>query len=220
VFTANTVGTAVISASYSGKTASNKLNVTVIDSVVRVEWSGASVSPDTVSVGGQATISRGTIKAVYSSGREVDVTSSATLTATNGTISGNVFTANAVGIAVISASYSGKTASSKLNVIVEVVPAYVGGGTTAEDACVPANVVSEYGGSKPVEYTAHADAGDYYYFIFPEGTTISGITAGPFGVPYENLGIQTINGYRYQVYRNYDMQATSVDDTFIVTFNY
>lgn len=94
---------------------------------------------------------------------------------------------------------------------------YVGGGITYEDAMNDSNKVTNFG-SGTRTYNAHADQGDYYWFIFPEGITVTSITAYGFTVPISDRGIVTVGGKNYKVYQNNDQQYSADNSTFNVTF--
>lgn len=94
---------------------------------------------------------------------------------------------------------------------------YVGGGVTYEDAMNDGNKVTNFG-SGTRTYNAHADQGDYYWFIFPEGVTVTGITAYGFMVPFSDKGIVTVGGKNYRAYQNNDLMYAAEDSVFSVTF--
>lgn len=89
------------------------------DEISSISWSGGSINPSTVSVGGTATLTKGTVIATYTSGRTEDVTNTAEFVATRGTIINNTYTAPAtIGNAMIFPKYGGKSAGNPLIVTV------------------------------------------------------------------------------------------------------
>lgn len=193
------------------------------DAITQILWSGYGIGNKNLTTGQNTSFTKGTVVAAYASGKTETLSSGVTYTATGGTFSQDysTYTApNSAGTYTIKAKVGNLTSQQSISVTVTkpIIPAYVGGGATFEDAIKEANKRTDYGtGSKT--YNAHADAGEYYWFIFPEGTTIGGITAQGFTVPFVNAGIQSHSDVRYNAYYNTDQRSVSTDDTFTVTFN-
>lgn len=90
------------------------------DEISSISWSGGSINPSTVSVGGTATLTKGTVVATYTSGRTEDVTDRAEfVTNGDGYIDGTTYhPRSTAGPEDIFPRYGGKSATNPIMVIV------------------------------------------------------------------------------------------------------
>ena len=133
---AGTIGYRVV-ATISGADYEANASVNVVaDSITGITWTDGSISSANVEVGGTATITKGTVTAVYVSGATEVVTDSAVFSAQRGTINGTTYTAPSTdGNDTISVTYAGKTARTKLTVTVELgIKDYYVGWATGDNA--------------------------------------------------------------------------------------
>lgn len=102
--------------------------------------------------------------------------------------------------------YKDTTKSYTLNVTREIVPAYIGAGTSYSAVAVDANKVIDYTGEKT--YSIPVTSGDNIYIIVPQGVTYSAFMGGqPMGLASE--GTVTINGNVYDVKHTIPFASTS-----------
>lgn len=102
--------------------------------------------------------------------------------------------------------YKDTTKSYTLNVTREIVPAYIGAGTSYSAVAVDANKVIDYTGEKT--YSIPVTSGDNIYIIVPQGVTYSAFMGGqPMGLASE--GTVTINGNVYDVKHTIPFGSTS-----------
>lgn len=121
------------------ETKTNEATVTVEeDTIESITWTGYSISPSTVQVGMPAAFIEGIVTAIYKSGRQEDLTSSAVFSAHRGSITGNVYVAPSIaGEDTIRVSYNGKIAEAILTVTIVEEPhltVQVGHGADYADA--------------------------------------------------------------------------------------
>lgn len=92
------------------------------NSINTLLWSGAEILPNTLSIGDTATLYKGTVLACYQSGRVEDVTDRSSVTAASGNLSGDIYTATAVGTDILSVRFGNIVSRNTLVVNVRKVP--------------------------------------------------------------------------------------------------
>ena len=182
------------------------------DPVVQLLWTGGSVSRSSVPAGETATLTEGTVTAVYQSGRQVNVNDVATFFATRGRVVNDVYTAPSTsGADSIGVSYGGLTASTTISITVTAVAqqvAYIGAGTSASGVAVNANKKTNFG-SGSVAYNVTAAANNYIYVLLPVGTSFVDMYMSDMPMWYEQLSNTTISGVTYTVRRSLPLYAGS-----------
>jgi hypothetical protein len=161
------------------ETKTNEATVTVEeDTIESITWTGYSISPSTVQVGMPATFIEGIVTAIYKSGRQEDLTSSAVFNAHRGSIEDHTYIApSTAGEDTIRASYNGKIADSILTVTIEetvITDYYVGwtNGTKAQFASkTNAEMIESatgYSSLRDPSYTRAFGDNNIFYLMYQE----------------------------------------------------
>ena len=182
------------------------------DPVVQLLWTGGSISRSTLPVNETATLTKGSVVAVYQSGNREDVTDRATFFATRGRVDGTTYTAPSTsGTDRIGVSYGGLTSLTTISITVTAVAqqvAYIGAGTSASGVAVNANKKTNFG-SGSVAYNVTAAANNYIYVLLPVGTSFVDMYMSDMPMWYEQLSNTTISGVTYTVRRSLPLYAGS-----------
>lgn len=146
------------------------------DTVESITWTGYSVSPSTVQVETSATFVKGTVIAIYKSGRQEDVTNSAVFNAHRGSIVANTYLApNTAGEDTIRASYNDKVADSILPVTVingQLLTVQVGHGANYATALFTDTFETL---SNNMQVSIDRNAGDYIFIKVDKNDTVNNL---------------------------------------------
>lgn len=153
----------------------------VEDQITSLSWSGPkSITPSTVEVGNNATITRGEIIAGYLSRDTEDVTQSATFFSTTGrgNVAGVTYTALSAGSDTVGCSYGGITAPETLPVTITSsrLNVQVGSGTSYADATFT-NTNRTLSNDMIVSITNNA--GDYLFIKVDKRDTVTNLYTYP-----------------------------------------
>lgn len=188
---------------YEAETVVYTLNVEN-DAIVDIYWSNKRLEPATVSPGQQATLIKGTVSAIYKSGREVNVTDGSRFKADLGTVEGVIYTApNEIGFDTIRVSYNDIISRQVIDVSVNspiymqtIYYGFANPNITGVSGLIPINKEVVQG-----TYSVTNDnSGNQYFMIIPESMNITDVTLDGFEFPMDYIGNVIVNNKTYKKY--------------------